>query len=205
MKKLLLLIFFIFLVSCNQKAQTQNSSKPTVNMQKRDSIYGEKLIKNYFLKYADNSKIDSLKIQLKNSFDIYDEDNFKFAHIDAEELAEFNFDFFFPQLNKMLAKRNVNLVVKTANDYDTTNDIVINEEKLNLYTKKELDNQTFWDTAPRNFFKKVNELLKAKNSDEQFYLLYGGNDLQTLLLTDKQYLIILEYYKDDEKEKPYKP
>ncbi|KAA5535619.1 hypothetical protein [Paenimyroides baculatum] len=205
MKKLLLLIFFIFLVSCNQKAQTQNSSKPTVNMQKRDSIYGEKLIENYFLKYADNSKIDSLKIQLKNSFDIYDENNFKFAHIDAEELAEFNFGFFLPQLNKMLAKRNVNLVVKTANDYDTTNDIVINEEKLNLYTKKELDNQTFWDTSPRNFFKKVNELLKAKNSDEQFYLLYGGNDLQTLLLTDKQYLIILEYYKDDEKEKPYKP
>lgn len=205
MKKLLLLIFFIFLVSCNQKAQTQNSSKPTVNMQKRDSIYGEKLIENYFLKYADNSKIDSLKIQLKNSFDIYDENNFKFAHIDAEELAEFNFGFFLPQLNKMLARRNVNLVVKTANDYDTTNDIVINEEKLNLYTKKELDNQTFWDTAPRNFFKKVNELLKAKNSDEQFYLLYGGNDLQTLLLTDKQYLIILEYYKDNEKEKPYKP
>lgn len=87
----------------------------------------------------------------------------------------------------------------------TTNDIVINGEKLNLYTKKELDNQTFWDTAPRNFFKKVNELLKAKNSDEQFYLLYGGNDLQTLLLTDKQYLIILEYYKDNEKDKPYKP
>jgi len=205
MKKLLLLIFFIFLVSCNQKAQTQNSSKPNVNMQKRDSIYGEKLIENYFLKYADESKTVSLKIHLKNSFDIYSEDNFKFVHIDAEELAEFNFDFFLPQLNKMLAKRNVNLVVKTANDYETTNDIVINDEKLNLYTKKELNNRTFWDTAPRNFFKKVNGLLNAKNSEKQFYLLYGGNDLQTLLLTDEQYLIILEYYKDNEKDKPYKP
>lgn len=205
MKQLLLLLFLIFLVSCNQKAQTQNSSKPNVDMQKSDSVYGEKLIDSEFLKYADNSKIDSLKIQLKNSFDIYDENNFKVAHIDAEELAEFSFGFFLPQLNKMLKKRNVNLVVKTTNDYENTNDIIINGEKLNLYTKKELDNQTFWDTAPRNFFKKVNELLKAKNSDEQFYLLYGGNDLQTLLLTDKQYSIILEYYKEKEKEKPYKP
>lgn len=205
MKLIILLFISIFLVSCNQKAHTQNSIKSNINIQKRDSIYGEKLIDSEFLKYADDSKADSLKIHLKNSFDIYDEDNFKFAHIDAEELAEFNFGFFLPQLNKMLTKRNVNLVVKTANDYDTTNDIVINGEKLNLYSKKELDNQTFWDTAPRNFFKKVNELLKANYSDEQFYLLYGGNDLQTLLLTDEQYLIILEFYKDNEKEKPYKP
>ena len=176
-----------------------------MNMQKSDSIYGKKLIDSDFLKYAENSKIDSLKIQLKNSFDIYDDNNFKVAHIDAEELAEFSFDFFLPQLNKMLEKRNANLVVKTANDYENTNDIIINGEKLNLYTKKELDNQTFWDTAPRNFFKKINEILKAKNIDEQFYLLYGGNDLHTILLTEKQFSIISEYYKDNEKEKPYKP
>ena len=174
-------------------------------MQKSDSIYATELIDNDFLKYVDNSKKDSLKTELKKSFDIYDEDNFKIIHIDAEELAEFSFDFFLPQLNKMLEKRNVNLTVKTANDYENSNNIIINGEKLNLYTKKELDNQTFWDTAPRNFFKKVNELLKAKNSDEQFYLLYGGNDLHTLLLTDKQFSIISEYYKNNEKEKPYKP
>ena len=173
-------------------------------MQKSDSIYATELIDNDFLKYVDSSKKDSLKTELKKSFDIYDEDNFKIIHIDAEELAEFSFDFFLPQLNKMLEKRNVNLTVKTANDYENSNNIIINGEKLNLYTKKELDNQTFWDTAPRNFFKKVNELLKAKNSDEQFYLLYGGNDLHTLLLTDKQFSIISEYYKNNEKEKPYK-
>ena len=174
-------------------------------MQKSDSIYATELIENDFLKYVDSSKKDSLKTELKKSFDIYDEENFKIIHIDAEELAEFSFDFFLPQLNKMLEKRNVNLTVKTANDYENSNNIIINGEKLNLYTKKELDNQTFWDTAPRNFFKKVNELLKAKNSDEQFYLLYGGNDLHTLLLTDKQFSIISEYYKNNEKEKPYKP
>lgn len=174
-------------------------------MQKSDSIYATELIDNDFLKYVDSSKIDSLKTQLKNSFDIYDDDNFKIAHIDAEELTEFSFDFFLPQLNKMLEKRNVNLIVKTANNYEKTNDIIINGEKLNLYTKKELDNLTFWDTAPRVFFKKANEILQAKNIDEQFYLLYGGNDLHTLLLTDRQFSIISEYYEDNEKEKPYKP
>ena len=174
-------------------------------MEKADSIYGKKLIDNDFLKYADNSKIDSLKTQLISNFDIYNDDNLKIAHIDAEELAEFSFDFFLPQLNKILEKRNVNLTVKSADDHEKTNDVIINDEKLNLYTKKELDNQTFWDTAPRNFFRKVNEILKNKNIDEQFYMLYFGNDLQTILLTDKQFSIISEYYKDNEKEKPYKP
>ena len=200
MRQLSLLFLFILLVSCNQKTKTQNYSR-----QKSDSIFATKLIDNDFLKYADKSKIDSLKIQLKSSFNIYDDDNFKIADIDAEELAEFNFDFFLPHLNKMLQKRNINLSVRTANDYEKTNDIIINGEKINLYTKKELDNQTFWDTAPRNFFKKINEILKTKNIDEQFYLLYGGNDLHTLLLTDKQFSIIAEYYKDNEYEKPYKP
>ena len=188
------------LFSCNQKAQTQKG-----NIKKSDSIFATELIENDFLRYADSSNIDGLKKQLKNSFDIYEDDNFKIVHIDAEELAEFNFDFFLPQLNKMLGKRNVNLTVETANDYEKTNYIIINGEKLCLYTKKELDNLTFWDTAPRNFFKKVNKILKTKNIDEQFYLLYGGNDLHTLLLTDKQFLIISEYYNDNDKEKPYKP
>ena len=205
MKRLTILFFLIFLISCKQKEQIQNSSELNVNSEKSDSIYGEKLIENDFLKYADNSKVESLKKQLISNFDIYDDDNLKIAHIDAEELAEFSFDFFLPQLNEILEKRNVSLAVKLADDYEKTNDIIINGEKLNLYTKKELDNQTFWDTAPRNFFKKVNEMLKEQEMDEQFYLLYGGNDLHTILLTDKQFLIISEYYKDSEREKPYRP
>jgi len=200
MKKLFLLFFLTILFSCSQNAQTQNQ-----NIQKPDSIYGKELINSDFLKYAEISKIDSLKKDLKDSFNIYDVANFKIADIDAEELAEFNFDFFIPRLNKMLEKRNLHLIVETTSDYKKTNNVLINGEKINLYTKQELDNLTFWDTAPRNFFKKVNEILKSKNVNEQFYLLYGGNDLHTLLLTEKQFLLISEYYKDDEKNKPYTP
>ena len=75
--RLLSLLFFTFiLVSCNPKAQTKND-----NMQKSDSIYATELIDNDFLKYVDNSKKDSLKTELKKSFDIYDEDNFKIIHM----------------------------------------------------------------------------------------------------------------------------
>lgn len=205
MKQSTLLLFSIFLICCQQKVETHNISKPNMNIEKSDSIYGKKLIESDFLKYADNSKIDSLKAQLISNFDIYNDDNLKIAHIDAEELAEFSFDFFLPQLNKILEKRNVSLTVQSANDFEKTNDVIINGVKSNLFTKKELDNQTFWETAPRNFFSKINEILKTQNIDEQFYLLYGGNDLHTILLTDKQFSIISEYYKDNEKEKPYKP
>ncbi|HSH66397.1 MAG TPA: hypothetical protein VLB84_11530 [Bacteroidia bacterium] len=174
-------------------------------MPKSDSNYATELIDNDFLKYADKSKVDSLKTQLRSSFDIYDDDNFKIAHIDAEELTEFSFDFFIPSLNRILEKRQVNLLVKKLNADDKSFDIIINQDTIQLYSQKDIDNNLFWDTAPRNFFKKVNEILRAKNIDEQFYLLYGGNDLHTLLLTDKQFSIISEYYKGNEKEKPYKP
>lgn len=167
--------------------------------------HATELIDNGFLKYADNSKVDSLKIQIVASFDIYEEDNFKITHIDAEELAEFSFDFFLPSLDRILAKRNIKLSAKKLNDKDNSFDVLINGDTIQLFSQNDLDNNTFWDTAPRNFFRKVNGILKAKNSDEQFYLLYGANDLHTMLLTDKQFSIIADYYKDNDKERPYKP
>ncbi len=186
---------------CNQNAQTQND-----NMVKSDKRnYATQLIDNGFLKYVDSSKVDSLKDQMTNSFDIYEDDNFKIAHIDAEELAEFSFDFFLPSLNKILSKRDIKLSAQKLNNDDNSFEALINGDTTQLYTQNELTNNTFWDSAPRNFFRKVNEILKAKNSDEQFYLLYGGNDLHTMLLTDKQFSIIADYYKGSAKETPYKP
>lgn len=175
-------------------------------MQKQEKgNYATELIDNGFLKYADSSRIDSLKATLIDSFDIYDDDNFKITHIDAEELAEFSFDFFLPRLNRILAKRGISLSAQKLNDKENSFDVLINGDTIQLYTQKDLDNNTFWDTAPRNFFKKVNEILKAKNSDERFYLLYGGNDLHTMFLTDRQFSIIAGYYQGTIKETPYKP
>lgn len=201
MKTLILIFLSTLLLSCSSTKENSQIEKSIIENNK----YGNELIKEDFLKFANTQKIDSVKIEIINSFDIYNEETYKFASIDAEELAEFNFEFFLPQLNKILEKRNVTLTVKTTNDYETTSNILVNNERINLYTKQELDNKTFWDAAPRNFFKKVNEILKSNNSDEKFYLLYGGNDLSTLLLTEKQFQIIKNYYKNNPKDIPYLP
>jgi hypothetical protein len=199
--KQFVILFSIFLISCNQNEKAQNNS-----MRKSDKTNNAaELIDNDFLKYVDSSKIDTLKVQLTKSFDIYSEDNFKIAHIDAEELAEFSFDFFLPSINRILAKRDLKISAHKLNDNEKSFDALINGDTVQLNTQKDFDNNTSWDVAPRKFFQKVNDLLKAKNVDEQFYLLYSGNDLHAMLLTDKQFSIIADHYKDKPKEIPYRP
>lgn len=163
------------------------------------------LIQNDFLKYADSSNVASLNKDLQNSFNIYDEENLKIAHIDAEELAEFSFDFFLPSINRILGKRNMELSVEKLNDDEGSFDVLINDEAISLFAQKDMEDYTYWDTAPRSFFRKVNEILEASKLDERFYLLYGGNDLHAMLLTEVQFEIISDYYKSDPREAPYKP
>ncbi|MBN8693055.1 MAG: hypothetical protein J0L69_07640 [Bacteroidetes bacterium] len=199
MKHLISTIILLFCFGCSSDKTTAD------DQQSLDSTAGNKLISADFLLYADSLKIDSLTEQVKKSFYIYDERNHKNLHIDAEELAEFQFDFFLPQLNLILSKRNFTLDVKTTDNYETSNEIFLNGEKIQLYTKEELEKNDFWDKASRTFFKKLNELLKKQNIQESFFLVYGGNDLHALLLTDKQFDIIADRYKNEPKEIPYKP
>lgn len=200
-KNLFYSLVSILHLSCNENSQTE------VNIAKNSNFtnHAQELIDNDFLKFADSAKVDSLIAQLTNSFDIYNDDNFKIAHIDAEELSEFSFNFFLPNLNRILAQRDFELSTQKLNEDENSFDILINGDTLQLYSQNDLNDNSFWDKAPRNYFKKINELLKLKKFDEQFYLLYGGNDLHVILLTDKQYSIILDYYKNNDKEKPCKP
>ena len=195
-----LLMFFFLNYSqvSNEKIIAKGQNNTTLN-------FGNELLKNDFLKYANQFKIDTLKTKLKKSFYIYDEEIYKFVHIDAEELAEFNFTFFLPQLNRMLHKRNLNLTINLTKNYQTTYEIILNDEVVKLYSKDQLDNFKFWDSAPRIFFKKINEILKINKKDERFYLLYGGNDLAVLLLTEKQFEIIKRKYINEPSEIPYLP
>jgi hypothetical protein len=190
------LLFFVF--SCNQKAKEEVVDESVAPL-------GKQLLESGFLKFADSVKLDSLKLELINSFDIYDEKSYKIAHVDAEELAEFSFDFFLPRLSKMLQRRAFKLEVQTANDYEKSNDVLINGVRIKFYTKDELEKADFWDLASRRFFKEVNNQLKGAGVGEAFYLLYTGNDLHVLLLSDTQQKIIAEYYKANSKEIPYLP
>ena len=201
MKNFILTIFILLFASCSNDKPTIDSQTLKIN----DSRFGSNLIAADFLLYADSLYIDSLTEQVIKSFYIYDDSNNKIAHIDAEELAEFQFNFFLPRLNIILSKRNFQLDVKRANDYETSNEVFLNGEKIQLYTKDELNKGDFWDKASKTFFKKLNELLKKKNINESFFLLYNGNDLHAFLLTDKQFDIIADRYKNEPKEIPYRP
>lgn len=174
-------------------------------LEKLNKKLGNQLIDNGFLDFADSTDLKELEAEIIKKFYIYEEKNYKIAHIDAEELVEFSFDFFLPQLQRILNKRNFKLSVRTADDYEISNDIYINDEKIKLYTKVEIVKDTFWDTGARNFFNKINELLLQDGIMEKFYLLYDGNDLRVLLLTDKQYRIIKHRLFDNENEQPYLP
>jgi hypothetical protein len=188
------ILFLILLTSCTLKNKSESSSD-----------FGQDLIDIGFLRFADSTKLDSLKSEIISSFYIYDEANFKIAHIDAEELAEFNFSFFVPTLKKMLEKRGLKLEVQTAEDYETTNDILINGKKIRLYSKEDLNNALFWESGANNFFREINNQLKQHGTEESFYLLYSGNDLRAMLLTKKEQEIIAKKYKGTPFEIPYLP
>lgn len=200
MKYSVSILFFTALIACSHKNQNEANEKHNV-----DGNYGQQLFESGFLDFADTLKFDSLKSELIGSFDIYNEANNRIAHIDAEELAEFNFDFFMPRLNKMLERRKFKLTVEKANDYEKTNDATVNGKRINLYTKEELESGTFWESATKNFFQEINKQLSHQNIAESFYLMYGGNDLHALLLTPDQRKIIAEKYKDEVKDIPYSP
>lgn len=204
MRNITLLFVLFLLIGCSGK-QMNSKEENTNSADSINKLLAERLIQNKFLDFADSSSYDSLKYNLINSFNIYDDNIFKLAHIDAEELAEFNFEIFIPGLNKILEKRNFKLSVLKAVDYEKTNSVYVNDIKVKLYTNADLKNGAFWDIGSRNFFKKVNELLYKHGIDEKFYLLYEGNNLHAILLTQDQFSIIEEKYKSNKNEIPYLP
>ena len=144
MKQITLLLYSIFLVGCNQNTKKLNGEN-----------YATELINSDFLKFADSSKVDSLKTQLIKSFDIYDDENFRIALIDAEELSEFNFDFYLPNLNKILAKRDIKLSVQKLNDKENSYDALMNGDTINLYTEEELNKEHFGILHQEIFFENL--------------------------------------------------
>jgi hypothetical protein len=190
------------IISCNKKSENEISQNiEVVKPEMTDKEFIEKLIKADFFKYAE----PTIDINQIDSLNVYDEKSNKFARIDAEELAEFSFDNFVPQLSRILDKRGIKLLVKKTGNTEKINEINVNGENIILYTKEEMQNDIFWNSASVNFFSKLNKLLEEKKSKERFYLVYEGNDLSTFLLTNSQYGIFIERYKSEINEIPRNP
>ena len=152
---------------------------------------------------ANQTELETNSVSPESKLEFYNDS--VLTHIDAEELCEFSFDFFLPQLNQKLAEKDLKLDVQTAADYENSFEVEINGKKLKLYSNEELLNGKFWESGPRNFFKVVNDILKDNDIDKKFYLLYGGNDLHTVFLTEQQFELMTKTNKDNINEIPYLP
>ncbi len=202
MKNIILILFMLTMISCHKKSENEMSQNiEVVKPEMTDKEFIEKQIKADFFKYAE----PTIDINQIDSLNVYDEKSNKFARIDAEELAEFSFDNFVPQLTRILDKRGIKLLVKKTENTEKINEINVNGENIILYTKEEMQNDIFWNSASVNFFRKLNKLLEEKKSKERFYLVYEGNDLSTFLLTNSQYGIFIERYKSEINEIPRNP
>ncbi len=190
----------IVIGSCNLK----NDNRVIAQTNFRDSLVNE-LVQNDFLMYADSSEADSLKQAfIKDGFIFSTEIN-RFVHIDAEELAEGSFDFFRSGLTKILKQRGLEITFSITQNFEQLHEVVVNHKVFTLYDDKNLNDYSFWDIGPRRFFKAVNEQLGISKSNERFYLVYEGNDLGAILLTEKQFEIIIKMNEGNSKEIPYRP
>ena len=162
MKKLIAIFVVLSLVSCNQN-QIVYKEQVTKKEEILDKKFGKQLIDTQYLKYAEPSKIDSLKYGIMNSFNIYEEDTNKYALVDEENIAEFTFDAFMPQIEKMLEKRNTTIDVEVPKDYEKTYSVIINNEALKLYIDENQKEKSLIENSTSIFFKKLNEILKKSN------------------------------------------
>jgi hypothetical protein len=202
MRNIILLLYFFTISSCHKKTETEIAQNVEVEKpEMTDKEFIKRLIKADFFKYTD----PTVNIKRIDSLNAYAEYTNKFARIDAEELAEFSFGYFTPQLTKMLSIRNIDLLLKKTGNTEKTNEVKLNGENLILYSKEELENGSFLNSAASNLFKKLNSILEEKKCNERFYLIYDGNDLSTFLLTNSQYQVFVEKYESIKYEIPRNP
>jgi hypothetical protein len=198
LRHLIILILVLFSCSPGEEHKVISQTK------NQDFIINE-LVKVDFLEYADSSIVDSVRQAFIKDGNIFRPEINRYLHIDAEELAEGNFDFFKTELTKILNKRGLEITFSTTENFEKLHEVKINNEKFILFDTKNIADYSMWEIAPRRFFEKINQVLQKSKSQEQFYLIYSGNDLGTLLLTEEQFKIISKINEDNPKEIPYKP
>lgn len=195
-----LIILILILTSCNIRHDNKALSQ-AIN---QDSLVYE-LVKADFLQFTDSSEIDSVRQSFTKNGNIFCPEINRYLHIDAEELAEGSFDFFKSAFTNIIKKRGLQITFSTTENFEHLHEVKINNEIFILFNDNNLADYSFWDIAPRRFFKIINQELEKSKSQEKFYLIYGGNDLGAILLTERQFEIIEKINEGNIKEIPYKP
>lgn len=196
-----LIFLIVIFISCNIKHDNNN----VISQNKHQDSLVNELIQNDFFVYTNSSNVDSIATFFVKDECIFSPEINRYVHIDAEELAEGSFDFFKINLTEILKKRGLEITFFTTQNFEKSHEVIINKKKFYLFDDKNIADFSFLDIGPRRFFKAINQELQISKSDERFYLLYGGNDLGAILMTDKQFEIIEKINEGNSKEIPYKP
>jgi hypothetical protein len=222
MKAPILIILFLILAGLilsivkkgKQESLVQNmvtSNKPAITGQ---MVVDSLEIMGYF-KMADPDKIDTLKKEIRESFDQYkvlttveaEKPPFnpycrRYYICDGEDLFEIDgLVYYLNVLKPTFEKLGIplNWSHEYFSDDATEHTIVLNNKKYFAF-KGDPNSLLIWGLATKNFVEMLNDQLKLHNSDERVYPIMAGNDGRIVFLTRQQYDFIFQYY--DEKEKP---
>lgn len=137
-----------------------------------------------------------------NSFNIYEEDTNKYV-LDEENIAEFTFDAFMPQIEKCLRKKYYNWCRSSERLWKTYS-VIINNEALKLYIDENQKEKSLIENSTSIFFKKLNNSKKS-NFVKKNFICFMVEMIWEHLLDEKQFEIIKERYKGNSGDIPYLP
>jgi hypothetical protein len=196
------LILILVLIGCNNKEKQASSPKDSNN---QISQLISLLEKNGYYKYIDPSMIEKVKKESIEAGYVYGwEDSGRDFSSDAESLAEGGVSEFFESIKEFLVRQNVVVKVSEEDFDDEDYKITVNGVQYEIYSKEEAQTDEIWELSTIRSFAIVNKLLKNAGSSERLYILYGGNDLRCVFLTDEMYNLISENKSVSKKEQAVK-
>lgn len=196
----LILLLLVILIGCNGRRRTRVGTVPKDSLE----MLLSKLEALGYYKFIEKTEIDRVKAEsLKAGYIFGWEESARDYMSDAEDLAEGGIGEFLETIRPFLEKQNIELNVGNEDFSDKGYIIEINGFKYEIYSEDELNSEDLWELSTNRSFAIVNKLLTEANSNERIYILYGGNDLRAIFLTDEMYKLINNDQELSDGEKPH--
>jgi hypothetical protein len=220
MNKIIILLITSLFLSCNSKAQKNNTAKTSESLDVKRKLTGKQVVaeleKLNFFNLTEKEDLKDTKTEFEKS---YNELNFfegnmkgesviftdnRFYVIDCETLFEGGGLIQYLETVKKSFEK-LNLKLEFSDEFNNqTEKHWTHKIKLNGKEYVAFDNnfgETDWGISFVNFIEMLNDQLKLQNSNERFYPISSGNDGRMVLLTKEQFEFIKANYPND-KEHP---
>jgi hypothetical protein len=188
---ILIVILVFALIGCSQN--NKNISVETKLSSDISELISSMEKKGYY-RYIDSSQVSKVKNESLDAGYIFGwEESGRDFSSDAESLAEGGIPDFYNDIRDFLRKQNVEINVKNESFSSKGYTLNVNGSTYKIYDENEMESKNIWELSTVRGFAIINKLLKDAGSDEQLYMLYGGNDLRAVFLTEEMYQLIVGY------------